>query len=327
MFCKLRMLLVFSLCLLSGCMTTAAIIESPKLLSLKTEPPRFYQMSLEGNIEGKKYNIEHIYKCEQERYFTAATMTWKLRWASDRHFVVQKLSEGPTIFFLQPRFCPESEMDYFPDIGVIPDQKPLSNVIVYLGKEPEGTLYSNFNVISKGKLRRLQGDIDVSKSSSEEYRLANQIHNNISNFIKTDVHIYPESIWSTNAEAAQYYNNISVFTKAADVYPADKKKLLDRSGLYFFPVRVLSVMDKKYIKDILHYNVGQFNAKVNIDSNLPTQNYLIFVHKDYIEKDNPMFCYFGRCFEVSGSANEVYDPVTRNVIGIHSKSNLTNYFY
>lgn len=322
---KFKTLLLAGALLVSGCMTTAAIIESPKLLSLEPEPPRYFQMSLEVDIKGEKKNIEYTWKCEQTKAFSASTMDWKLEWDSKPRYVVQKLRGGPTVFFVQPKaaYCSQDgEVDYFPGFGVIPDQQSLTRVDVYRGKIGGGKYYSE--AVLKGKIRRVQGAVNTTTSSKEEIALAEQLQDQSRNFLARSVRIYPESIWGKYSETKRYYNNISVITKASAVYPPERKKMIDRSGLYYFPVRVLGFMKDEDHRNMLNFNVQIRDGEITFDKNDIPQEWTTFRNEGYGSRDRDVkFCYFGRCFDLSGIANEIYDPVTRNVISINSVSTLS----
>jgi hypothetical protein len=285
-------------------------------------------MSLEVDIEGEKKNIEYTWECEQIKAFSASVMEWKLIWDSRPRYVVQKLRGGPTIFFVRPKaaYCSlAGEADYFPSFGVIPDQQTLSRVNVYRGKGGGGKYYSE--AVLKGKIRRVHGAVNTTTSSKEEIALAAQLQDQARNFLARSVRIYPESIWGKYRETGRYYNNISVITKAAAVYPPERKKLIDRSGLYFFPVRVLGFMKDEDHRNMLHFNVQLKNGEITFDKNDIPREWTTFRNEGYGSRNKDVrFCYFGQCFDLNGSANEIYDPATRNVIGIDSVSTLSTVF-
>lgn len=130
--------------------SSAALLQSGVKQSVsKPEPDRYFKMT--GTIEGPDYSesIEFAWSCEHTRYFTAATMSWQLRWKSaTQDYLVRELKNGDVIFTSIPydRFCDITKAtELNKGLGIVTRNDPDSITVTSVAKTTPGLLLQGYH--------------------------------------------------------------------------------------------------------------------------------------------------------------------------------------
>lgn len=187
--------LACSCVVLTGCFSSAALLQSDQALSLKPEPGRYLKMI--ATIEGvdRSESIEFAWSCEHTRYFSAATMSWRLKWKSAiQDYLVRELKNGDVIFTSIPydRFCDiTNATELSKGLGIVTRQDPDSITITSVGKTTPGLLL-------KGIVERIASPAKNAPLNDAEKTLSRSLKNEFPGFAKASVSVWQKAQWSQN---------------------------------------------------------------------------------------------------------------------------------
>ena len=292
-----------------------AIYSLPSRFKLEPEPDRYFRLSMDVILSGQTHTIDYVWNCTHEKVFSEEG-GWILRWRSAHKYAVQTISKDLVVFFQQPssNYClVEGKRPYVSDIGVIPDPAVLNNLIVY-----HVSYYPRSGAILHGTIERLDGNPKVPPPSQLELSLGEGILGLEQYFVAKFVTITPESIWSRYPEMKSYFGAITTVTVAPPPLPS-----VWTVGFPIWRVRWFSPED---LDKRMYYSVKEINGEIRFDPSMAPEHRETFV-LDYNDFRRPVkFCYLERCLSLNGNFNEIYDPETRNIIGVFPSKEFRKHF-
>jgi hypothetical protein len=211
---KRTLLIIASACscvALQGCFTTAALLQSDQALSLEPEPDRHFKMT--GVVEGpdRSEPIEFAWSCEQTRYFTAATMSWRLKWHNaSQDYLVRELKNGDLIFTSIPydRYCEiTTPTELNKGLGIITREDPDSITITSFKQ-------ANPKLLLKGVVERIINPENNLPLNEAERKLDRSLRNEFPGFATASVSVRRQTQWSQNASLKNTLDGIRHSTTA-----------------------------------------------------------------------------------------------------------------
>ena len=309
---------------LSGCMTTLAVVTSPASVKLQPLPDRHYRLAVDVDLDGQRRTIEYTWKCTHERGFSAA-VGWTLYWqpaGGHGHYVVRQIDSNVVVFFRLPPVsyaCLESgQARYTPDVGVIPDpprgvtpySPRLDKVIVYRASDRCG------GAVLSGTIERLDREPKVTGLSPDELHLAELLRSNQNDLKSAVVTITPESIWGRYPMLKDYFGRMTELTLAPLPTP--------QRGSYGFPIFSDVRLDTNDSCRRLRYSVEDVNGTIATDSSRSTEHWTVyrFDRRDFRRKVT--FCHSDLCVPMRKQSDDFYFPNTRSVIKVFHSISLRN---
>jgi len=300
--------------LLSGCMTSLAVATLPDRAKLEPLPDRYFRLAIEVVLDGKPRTVEHIWRCTHEKAFSAA-VGWTLVWRSEGlQYVAKVIDKDLVIFFREPtsNHCYRvGKFAYASDIGVIPNPSTLDNLFVHHVEQ-----FPRSGAIVGSSIERLDHDPKVPGPSLKEMTLEAGLRTYENDLVSSSVTIIPESIWSRYPKLDSYFRSLEVLTVAP--YPTDPNQPLG------FPIWRGSPLSKDDVHKRTYYSVQDIDGTIRFDPSRVPEQWVVFRRDLRDFRRSTTFCYAERCVPLSGMYNEIYDPGTRNVIGVLHSSPLRN---
>lgn len=301
---------------LAGCMTALAIISPPRT-KLEPLPDRYMRLSVDLVVNGQRHTIEHVWICTHEKGFNEGT-GWMLHWRAPRRtYVVKAVAKDLVVFFRQPssNYClREGKVPYSADIGVIPDPSTVDNVIVHHAEH-----FPRSSALLGGSIERLSYAPKLSDPTRVERSLAARLVWSERQLVSSFVVITPESIWSRYPEWNSYFGAMQAMTVAPP--PTSPHHPIG------FPIQRVAPLTVKDIHERLHYSVQDIEGTIRFDFSRTPEHVRIFRIDTRDFRRSILFCYAERCVTLKRSFSEIYDPVTRNIIGVGHSLPLETWFH
>jgi hypothetical protein len=268
-------------------------------------------------LNGQSRAIEHVWTCTHEKGVSAVS-GWMLYWqAPNRTYVVKAVADDLVVFFRQPPsdYClTEGRVPYLTDIGVIPDPSTLDNVIVHHVKQ-----FPRSRVLLGGTIELLSFNPRVRRPSLDEIDLELRLLNVQRALVTSFVTITPESVWSRYPKLNSYFAEMNTMTVAPP--PASPNDPLG------FAIWRRAPLTEDDVHKRLYYSVEDLDGIIRFDPAKPPEQWQVFRLDSRDFRRSSTFCYAERCVSLKGSSNEIYDPATRNIVGIGHSLPLENWFH
>ena len=291
----------------AGCMTAAAIVQSPELASLNPEPPRYFEASLDLLLEEKPYHVDYSWACEHRKVFTASVMQWVLKWRSEFKIVARSFADGTTVYFWQPiAYCLSDTARFVPKIVVSRNESRPATITLYDSRYDQGTRTAVNKVVANGAIRRINAPSGIGKMTERDEALAASLSADIGNYVTRRLYIVPESVWKQSQTLNRMLPEIHEVTSAKNHNP--------KGNGYFAPIG--GVPSGAFAGE----QVRQFNPRLRGDqlvlgSEVRKDPERLFRLEESQRSDGPVqLCYQEGCIKLEGAINEVYYPSTRELI-------------
>lgn len=300
---------------LSGCITALAVSSLPDAAKLKPLPDKHFRVAMSVVLNGQSRTVEHLWRCTHERVFSAGT-GWGLVWRSEgRRYMVKVLGNGLIVFFREPtsNYCyRDGSAPYVADIGVISNPSTLDGLVVHHVEQ-----FPQSDAIVGGSVERLGDNPMMLSPSVQERDLEARLRAYEDELVSSSVTITPESIWSRYPELNSYFRPINVVTVAPP--PTHPQQPLG------FSVRRGSPLSNIDVHRRLYYSVQDIDGIIKFNPSRTPEKWVVFRRDRRDFRRNVTFCYSERCVELGGdNYHEIYDPQSRNIIGVWHSSPLRN---
>lgn len=322
---KSKILLTLASVICSGCMTTAAVIDSPRITQLTPDPPRFYELALDLSIKDKKHHVEYSWMCEQKAIFTASVMQWVLRWKPENEFglIAKQLDDGTMVIFVQPFCFLSDETSIVPKIFVINNGDILKQVSFFDARYDFVKKIAVSEVVLKGLVRRVPNASSLGRMSDNEREIAKKIESVKEHFVLRRVLVTPESLWRQSKGLTDIFLDRKDMLLAMDMPNQNPKS----SGFFRFNVKDPIPFNDSTKSQMKFFSPLFLNGVIRIDENTSAADGMVFRYEENKgHEDKLNFCYMGRCLTLEGNTNEIYDPTTRDMVSVW-KLNLRTALY
>ncbi len=308
--------LVVAVLICAGCMSSAALVTYPESLKLRSEPLRYYELSIDLSVEGAPYHIDYSWACEQQKVFTASKMKWVLRWKSERKLVARQVEDGKIFYFMQPDYCGTDTANLVPQILMTNGEaKPTSAIYFDIRYAPEISKAVS-EIVTRAVARKVPAPSTLGKMTAEEADMAASMSNRLSSYVSREVSVASAEAWQVNKELVKLFSTLTKTTRAIDILPAKF------SGTFFkFGAVIKPAKGWKLPEPVRRYDPVFRKGQLVLDGKLvETKGKIFHLESGDACKDSVEFCYLGQCLPVKGIVNEIYYPATRELVSVSCRT-------
>jgi hypothetical protein len=283
----------------------ALLAVSFPVFSKPPEPPKFFSLSVDVELEGSVQRVEHSWRCEQRWNWAGQLWDWTM---VDPKPIVKQLNEHSAAMLSFPLgYCYGGNADFRPDVALFRDLNDLSQLEIYPGNQTQ--LYGESQVVKQGSVRQEDHDVPLGRATLPEQRLREYWRSHRLDYVAIAGIVVPEEIWRRSPQLESQLTHLTEVTKA-DELPTNSKQTKH------FPGTIGITDDMKRLLKVI--NMVKMEDTWVADGKGPRD--VIFFRlrpetgpRNQINKDI-WASYAGKRFNIYGPNQEIYDPTERVLI-------------
>lgn len=292
---------------LSGCMSSLALVTAPEIAKLEKQPDRYMVMETDVEIEGRLETIKVEWRCSQSASFSA-NAGWYMRWQGYPRvgYVAKVLPSGKYLIMgVGGIYCSTkgSEFEHGQNVGLL----DLTSSSLELLRNREYARPRDSRI--KRSIVRVQSTPEKIEHTADELKVAGQFLEQNPFYAYVIVNIWDATAWEDNTVVKERLASLTSLTFASDLGYLGKPN----QGHVFGDLSV----EKARLR---YMRLPVINGKLDLNNadSIRGEGW-IYGFTANVKRDGRDFevCLAGSCRQVnigSGERDQIYDPKTNRII-------------